>query len=591
MTATDPTPQPGEFHESDERPDDVAAAFDRGERGVTAPPPPTVEASGVELGEPTGGRTATTPAPAVHASGPRAGQPVTPTPAEQLVEHVARHGGQRPVADCQWCPEPEPEQVPVVVLEDALCRRVWAGALRWKAGQLRDAAEFQRHTGQADVADAMRVCASALEIDAHRIETGELTPWADQPEPPAAPAQPAASHASPHCGCGVNDAGQYHSDPICVRLDFPLGHEFQAVSGHPDDDECTYRSDRTDSTYCGRREAEHDAAPAQPAGDADRPATVPAVEWHPAATGAARGPYSCGLKPTGDPCLRCLEPPENHPAEPAGGPGWDRKTIVALAAGLAGEVLDAELISPERGRELRDQVLALLADLDLYVGALDVRSAQLYDALAERNAARGELDAALRILAHGVRVEKMLEGEREAARAELAEVRRSLAGQWAADHAKLTAELAVVVADRGSYRVASSRLAVRLAGATGDVERLRAEVSRLEEELVGVRSECDRLEQRRVYDRETIARMQETIRTNPDMRLSWVPVDRLAEVEATARRDAAADFGAWLATEIRRLSDRINVPEWILGTAGEVPAGTRPVPGSPEPDGGGDDAG
>lgn len=28
-------------------------------------------------------------------------------------------------------------------------------------------------------------------------------------------------------------------------------HDFQPVAGHPDDDECTYRSDGTDATYCG----------------------------------------------------------------------------------------------------------------------------------------------------------------------------------------------------------------------------------------------------------------------------------------------------------------------------------------------------
>lgn len=32
-------------------------------------------------------------------------------------------------------------------------------------------------------------------------------------------------------------------------------HEFLGVSGHPDDDECTYRADGTDATYCGEPEA------------------------------------------------------------------------------------------------------------------------------------------------------------------------------------------------------------------------------------------------------------------------------------------------------------------------------------------------
>ena len=36
-----------------------------------------------------------------------------------------------------------------------------------------------------------------------------------------------------------------------------LGHYFLGVRGVPDDDECTYRSDGTDWTYCGETEAAH----------------------------------------------------------------------------------------------------------------------------------------------------------------------------------------------------------------------------------------------------------------------------------------------------------------------------------------------
>lgn len=32
-------------------------------------------------------------------------------------------------------------------------------------------------------------------------------------------------------------------------------HEFIGVHGHPDDDECTYRSDGTEASYCGEEEA------------------------------------------------------------------------------------------------------------------------------------------------------------------------------------------------------------------------------------------------------------------------------------------------------------------------------------------------
>lgn len=34
-------------------------------------------------------------------------------------------------------------------------------------------------------------------------------------------------------------------------------HFFQPVAGHPDDDECTHRSDGSDETYCGQPESDH----------------------------------------------------------------------------------------------------------------------------------------------------------------------------------------------------------------------------------------------------------------------------------------------------------------------------------------------
>jgi hypothetical protein len=36
-----------------------------------------------------------------------------------------------------------------------------------------------------------------------------------------------------------------------------VDHAFLPVAGHPDDDECTYRADGTDATYCGEPESEH----------------------------------------------------------------------------------------------------------------------------------------------------------------------------------------------------------------------------------------------------------------------------------------------------------------------------------------------
>lgn len=39
--------------------------------------------------------------------------------------------------------------------------------------------------------------------------------------------------------------------------DRDIRHEFLPVAGHPDDDECTYREDGTDATYCGESRDAH----------------------------------------------------------------------------------------------------------------------------------------------------------------------------------------------------------------------------------------------------------------------------------------------------------------------------------------------
>ena len=46
-----------------------------------------------------------------------------------------------------------------------------------------------------------------------------------------------------------------------VENDAPSEHDFLPVKGHPDDDECTYRSDGTDATYCGESRSWHDHHP------------------------------------------------------------------------------------------------------------------------------------------------------------------------------------------------------------------------------------------------------------------------------------------------------------------------------------------
>jgi hypothetical protein len=651
MTATDPTPlsavglpTTADFHEPDERPDDVAAAFELGERGVTAPPPLTVEASGVELGEPTGGRTATTPAPAVHASGPRAGQPVE---AERIPDWERELMRRQEAEDA----------------EDALCRRVWAGALRYGAAHLAT-------IGLSRGPDALRDLAD-------HIDAGALTPWADQPEPgrgcpadafladpperqlaewerelavsqsvPAGdataaagptPATPGAAERSTailgrallgarvwredlapgtglwSCGDGnwfkreVVEDGERGLvrevllvDPSVARvLDAAQVLDGAAHSVWLHGDWRWFTSKMT----TGQREAFSDAVDRYRVrlNAADGELGTVAVErwWRAAAVDALGEPapddqrrctvthpahgqcelYQGHRTADTDPDCRhrtgallwltdaeiraCALPPlasyagtadlQSGPANasgPAGGPGWDRDAIDAIIAGW-------DLRGVSDGSQ--ETLTALVADAE---------AGQYAEGAYQRAAARHQ---------------RALE-ERDAARA----------------------ELAVVVADRESHRVASSRLAVRLAGATGDVERLCAEVGRLEEELVGVRSAITDAtgNDGSMSDVQAIADLRrrrdvavdETFEIVEAFGLDWsqpLPA-QLRDQLATVRRDAAADALDYGARWIRQVfADGIDpeVAKCLDALAVTTRNGSRPVPGSPQPDGGGNDAG
>ena len=47
------------------------------------------------------------------------------------------------------------------------------------------------------------------------------------------------------------------TDPLAQLI---LDHPFKPVAGHTDDDECTFRSDGTDDTYCGQPEHRHETS-------------------------------------------------------------------------------------------------------------------------------------------------------------------------------------------------------------------------------------------------------------------------------------------------------------------------------------------
>lgn len=75
-------------------------------------------------------------------------------------------------------------------------------------------------------------------------------------------------------------------------------HDFRPVAGHPDDDECTYRTDGTDETYCGMTREQH-RRPDRPA----QPTVQPSIEEVARALFLQRYPESGGWN----------------------GPGWEKR--------------------------------------------------------------------------------------------------------------------------------------------------------------------------------------------------------------------------------------------------------------------------
>jgi hypothetical protein len=55
----------------------------------------------------------------------------------------------------------------------------------------------------------------------------------------------------------MHEPGNIPQWPCATARALDLGHGFLPVNGHPDDDECTFRNDGTDLTYCGEPKASH----------------------------------------------------------------------------------------------------------------------------------------------------------------------------------------------------------------------------------------------------------------------------------------------------------------------------------------------
>jgi hypothetical protein len=473
---------------------DVLAAFARGPHGVTAPPPPRVEASGVRLDEPPGQRTATAQAVAATDEPPVCGREMGPMLVGGRIHHCELpHGHPLPHREggTVWQPvdrsNPTPEEVAAWDAEADEQERMFAQV----------AADTPEPSAAPDqpAQDALAAAAPTPGTQADLASGGDAqsqpaVPLASTPTGPAilgrallhltSGGQPNAwverdgwwhSHIAsvPLVRDEVNRWGDYRDIREVLLVDPAVARVLEAVSRWRHI--CTAIS--PDIGQSDVDDAESDVWAAVDAlGDTTEaePTPEPAGRDHhwiePEEVVGSTPPWrvEAGPPPT------VGTPPADPP--PAGGPGWDRDTVALARAEL------------HRFPSMQAALDALLADWDIAV--------RQRDSLARRCAVRFE--------------------ETQAGRAELAEARRIVAEtveanyRWAADHAALAAE----------------------------------------------------------HEREL----------------------------AAARRDAAADALEWAREQLdpAQVGTTRMPPAVLRRIAAEIRAGTRQVPGSPEPDGGGDGA-
>lgn len=319
---------------------------------------------------------------------------------------------------------------PVEVMEDALCRRVWAAAVRWFATRTFTATQARIWHKIAD-----------------QIEAGTLTPWeqnlpAGPPsvavEPPAAPgastATPEAAEAEFGACCDLHGRNCEPPSELCCegctevrhpfhppgvdctwasKEDVQFGQAVQRLAGHPDTPEA---HSGAEGLILGRALVDGDGrlswrdphpwvgAGAEPvevllvpvgsgpvlkaavrlvhAWDADpfSPQTAAAKAALGVAVDAATSrQHEGGTQPAPTP-----SPGDEGGTEPGGdGPGWDRCGIDHLIAMMDGYARNGEGEMPVTVNDA-DQLRGLLAHVDL-------RGRMLRRAEYERNTARAEL--------------------------------------------------------------------------------------------------------------------------------------------------------------------------------------------------------
>lgn len=142
-----------------------------------------------------------------------------------------------PVTSPAECCDHEAEAMYLSHDLDNVRERLWrlAALAGWQPGNPAD----NEATAELFLADALKAVPGHVR-EGHRpdctiVQDGEcecLPPYADCTHPPTGPV--------------TSPAREYVYD-----------HDFAGVAGHPDDDECTHRSDGTNATYCGLPAASH----------------------------------------------------------------------------------------------------------------------------------------------------------------------------------------------------------------------------------------------------------------------------------------------------------------------------------------------
>jgi hypothetical protein len=508
-------------------------------------------------------------------------------------------------------------------------RREWAAALRW-AANLRG--------------EPTRAPGAMLLGLANQIEAGYGLPWADTPEPSAAPTQPAQdapAAAAPTPGgtqADLASGGDVQSEPAVPLASAPTGpailgrallanggaHGAHVYNTHGrwggNEAWWGWTRDEIEATWTDVREVLLvDPAVARVLEAVSRwrhICTAISPDIGQSDVDDAESDVWAAVDALGEPAGT---PPADPP--PAGGPGWDRETIAQLRDLLLADDGPLQLDRLTR-RGAGEQLVALLADRDGLRRLADRPWGQADEWVAERNAVRAELAqvTADREALFRTHEWAAAQHERELATA------RAESQEWQLRLANANAELAQVTAAGRRLHEACERLTVERVELVADMDRLATARRHAEyratdgpgwdrhtvegliarscadatgEELDQLRALLDDVDQYEGWAErlaEHIPEEEGDDVATPGLVEQWMA--RQPVLREEIRRDAAADALDNLVGHIRQQAANCGADSHRRGLlrgayaaerrVAEIRAGTRPVPGSPEPDGGGD---